>query len=291
MTFSIGADPEIFVKKNGKAISVHETGLPGTKKEPFKTEYGAVQQDGLAAEFNINPTSLNDFEGFNQNIIRTIADLREKTGGCGLAIQPVMDFDPAYLKSLPDEVLELGCDPDYNAYTLAPNPRPDGEVSFRTAAGHIHVGWGADIPVDNPEHMEICANFVKMLDATVGMYMTFIDRDPRRRTLYGKAGAMRMKPYGVEYRTPSNLWIKNRDRRLLMHTLVKTAVNECTVGHSAAFVARLTEEEIITVINEGDYERGQYILDHWLIGSHGAPGLAWTNIKRDIEKELVNVED
>lgn len=65
--------------------------------------------------------------------------------------------------------------------------RPEGDRLFRTGAGHIHIGWGADIPVDNREHHEICASFVKMLDATVGLFMTCIDRDPRRRELYGKA--------------------------------------------------------------------------------------------------------
>lgn len=297
MTFTIGADPEVFVKKNGKPISVHETGLPGSKKEPFKTAAGAVQRDGMAAEFNINPSPINDFEAFNQNIVRTIGDLRtlvNKEGEVNLALQPVMDFDPEYLKAQPDEATELGCDPDFCAYTLKPNPRPNGEVSFRTAAGHVHIGWGADIPIDNPEHMEICAGFVKMLDATVGLYMTFIDREPRRRELYGKAGAFRPKPYGVEYRTPSNLWLKNRDRRGLLHKLVNLAINKHTQGYSIDRLTGIKEDFIRSIIDNGDHVAAKSILDNNIIGADapfGAPKGSllgyWTIIKAEMQKEEV----
>lgn len=287
MSFTIGADPEIFVKKNGKSIT--PLGLmPGTKAEPHKTSHGAVQVDGMAAEFNIDPTGMDDFEGFNQNIVRTIADLRTILGDANinLAIQPTMDFDPEYLKAQPTEATELGCDPDYNAYTLLPNPRPDGDVSFRTAAGHVHIGWGADIPVDNREHMEICAGFVKMLDATVGMFMTYIDRDPRRRELYGKAGAMRMKPYGVEYRTPSNLWIRNRSRRAVFHGLVRKAIQKHSSGYSVDSVIRTSETNVVDTINKGDFHTAEYILDNFLIG--GNIFKEWREIKTEMAKEAMN---
>ena len=200
--FTVGADPEIFITKNGKPVSVHETNLPGDKEAPHKTPVGAVQQDGLAAEFNIDPVSSTDFEAFNKNIVNTIAMMRSMMPGYNFAVKPVQEFPEEYLSNLPDKVLELGCDPDYCAYTLQPNPKPDGKVNFRTGAGHVHIGWGADIPTDNPKHIEICAGFIKQLDRSVGMFMTFIDRDPRRRELYGKAGAFRPKSYGVEYRSP-----------------------------------------------------------------------------------------
>jgi len=281
-SFTFGADPEVFVKYKGKPVSVYETGLRGDKKAPFKTSVGAVQQDGFAAEFNIDPVPSWDFDRFNQNIVKTIADIREELNRNGktynLAVQPVMDFDPDYMASMPAHVKELGCDPDFNAYTLQANPRPDGDRAFRSGAGHIHYGWGADIPVDNEDHIEICANFIKALDATVGMFMCFIDRDPRRRDLYGKAGAFRPKPYGVEYRTPSNAWISTKDRRFVIHTLSNYAITKMTAGWD---VARMTggysPEHIERIINEGDFGTAQMIVANQLYGN-GPAQTAFNNI-------------
>lgn len=265
MTFLIGADPEIFVRKNGVPVSAHGL-VSGTKKEPLKTSLGAVQVDGMALEFNIDPTPLEDFEGFNLKIVRTIADLRELVPDYNFNISPVQEFSPEYMEKQPEEAKELGCDPDFNAYTKAANPRPDGDRPFRTGAGHVHIGWGADIPVDNEEHIGICADFIKMCDATIGMFMTCIDRDPRRRDLYGKAGAFRPKPYGVEYRTPSNVWIKNRDRRWLMHTFVKRAVQAMTGGVTIESMTGNSSEGIQEIINTGNVEAAEracnYLLRH-----------------------------
>ena len=226
--FTIGCDPEIFLKKRSGPISAHGL-IKGTKKEPHPCAGGAYQVDGMAVEFNTNPVPVRDFNAFNANIVLVMKNLKEAVlasePNATFSLTSVMDFDKEVLDAQPDEAKELGCDPDYNAYTGEPNPRPDGEVPFRTAAGHIHVGWGADIPVDHPDHLEICCDFVKTLDATVGMFMTAIEDDPRRRELYGKAGAFRPKPYGVEYRTPSNVWLTTVTRRRCLHGILNWAIN------------------------------------------------------------------
>lgn len=279
MVFMIGADPEIFVRKNGVPVSAHGL-VAGTKKEPLKTSLGAVQVDGMALEFNIDPTPIEDFEGFNLKIVKTIADLRELVPGYNFNIEPVQEFDPEYMAKQPDEAKELGCDPDFNAYTKTANPRPDGDRPFRTGAGHIHIGWGADIPTDNEEHIDICASFIKMCDATVGMYMTLIDRDPRRRDLYGKAGAFRPKPYGVEYRTPSNVWIRNRDRRNMIHYFVRLAVSHMQNGRGVAAAAGWPEEAIREIIDTGNVEIAEKIVMHHLRYDYGRQAM----VKKDLKK-------
>lgn len=258
--FTIGADPEIFVKKNGLHVSAYGL-VQGTKKEPQKTTVGAVQVDGMALEINIDPSTLEDFDSFNFKIVRTIEDLRQLVPGYNFDLSPVAEFSEEYLAQQPKEALELGCDPDFNAYTLKENPTPDGTRNFRSAAGHLHIGWGADIPVTNGEHVEICAGLIRMLDATVGMLMTTLDRDPRRRELYGKAGAFRPKSYGVEYRTPSNVWLRNRSRRQLVHFLVNKAVSFHTMAVSPTKIASLPEEGIINVINDGDHNRAITVIN------------------------------
>lgn len=276
--FTVGCDPELFlVKKDGSPLSAHGA-VAGTKSSPLKVDGGAVQVDGMALEFNTDPVGLEgQFNTFNQNINTVLKKLKEsvkQVDGFKTAkfnIVPVQDFGEEIMAATPDEAKELGCDPDFCAYTKEPNPRPDGEVTFRTASGHIHVGWGADIPVDHPDHIEICANFVKMMDAHVGLFMTIIDTDPRRRTLYGKAGAFRPKPYGVEYRTPSNQWLTSVPRRRMIYELTKLATQtmknygnrpevlfntyDRSIQNAEAFHA-----EVRRIIDEGDVHMAYKLL-------------------------------
>jgi hypothetical protein len=282
--FLIGADPEVFVRKNGKPLSAYGM-IEGTKDSPKKTSNGAVQVDGMALEFNIDPTPYRDFNAFNFNIVKTVRDLKELAGGVTLVPEPVQEFGKEFMDAQPDAAKELGCDPDFNAYTGEENPRPDGDRPFRTGAGHVHVGWGEGIPVDNPEHFEICQGFVKMLDATVGLYMAYIDRDPRRRELYGKAGAFRVKPYGVEYRTPSNVWIKNKARRQMMHYMINRAIDEHIKGNGPEQLYNVTQDEVREIIDSGDWERAHNILDVYFIGWRPGDGRRlWRAIKKEMEK-------
>lgn len=267
--FTVGADPEIFVKSKGKAVSAYGL-VEGDKKTPLKTSKGAVQVDGMALEFNIDPVPADRFVDFNQNIVQTVKDLRNMVDKkYNFNPSPVQDFDPEYIEAQPDAAKELGCDPDFNAYTMEQNPRPDGTRAFRTGAGHIHVGWGADIPVDNKEHFEICANFIKHLDATVGMFMTFLDREPRRRELYGKAGAFRPKSYGVEYRTPSNAWITSRDRREIVFFLVQRAIQNASRGQPLESMYGRKEEWFQKVIDTGDVNSAKNFLLQILLNRSG----------------------
>lgn len=260
--FTVGVDPEIFLTLDGKAVSAYGL-IEGSKEKPFPVPSGAYQVDGTAVEFNTDPVPLNDFTSFNAKMVTVMKELEKAVKAKGdykFNISPVQEYDQEYLDSLPDESKELGCDPDYNAYTMEENPRPDGERPFRTGAGHIHIGWGADIPVENAEHHEICAGFVKMLDATVGLFMTCIDRDPRRRELYGKAGAYRAKPYGVEYRFPSNVWIADKRYRKVVHALLGQAVKYMEQGHNVRVVTGLSEEDIRRILDAGDASAAKRLL-------------------------------
>lgn len=268
--FTIGCDPEVFVTRKGKPHSAFGL-LEGTKEKPHKTELGAYQVDGMAAEFNTDPVNLTThyngdsfmFETWNERIVSQMKAIREALpDDCSIRAVPVMDFGQEFLDQQPDEAKELGCDPDYSAYTLKPNPRPDGEATFRTGAGHIHIGWGADIPVNNEEHIQICADFVKVLDATVGMLMTYIDREPRRRLLYGKAGAFRPKPYGVEYRTPSNVWINNRDMRKAVWVLTQEAIARRIADTPVSQIIGLETKSPQEIIDTGDHAAALTALDY-----------------------------
>lgn len=266
-TFTIGCDPEIFLtNKRGKLVSAHETGIKGTKQAPFKMKSGgAVQIDGTALEFNTAPVSLTDFDRFESQVMRALRDMRELTPGFSFRVKPTAVFDEKYWETIPDENKELGCNPDWNAYTMEPNPAPDGDRgTMRTGAGHIHLGWDdtCSIPVDHPEHLEVCAGITKMLDLYVGVGTLLFDDDKDRRSLYGRAGAFRPKPYGVEYRVPSNAWLTNSSRRRFIHSCVQMAVRQASRGTTITQYRykkgydrpNITEEVLQEVINTSDVE-------------------------------------
>jgi len=209
LKISIGADPEMFVreKSTGRFVSAHNL-LPGTKLKPHPVDLGAIQVDGVAAEFNINPSQTAS--EFVTNISAVTGQLSKIIGDkYELVSEPTCVFPADYFKSLPEEARELGCNPDFNAWTGQVNVKPDGDATtMRTAAGHIHIGWtdGAD-PTDSV-HFEDCRIIIKQLDYYLGMYSLMWDKDTKRRTLYGKAGSFRPKPYGCEYRPLSNVWLR-----------------------------------------------------------------------------------
>lgn len=275
MSFTIGCDPELFVirKHDGKLVSANGL-VKGNKKEPFKVNRGAIQVDGMALEFNTDPVEIESnkynvgdrgFENFNRNIVTVLSQLKEAVGeDYNFSKDSFVIFDKEYYDNeVPPEAKELGCDPDFNAYTGGlENPAPDSATSLRGAAGHIHIGWGENIPQDHPDHVEICNELVKCLDSTVGLLMVLYEPDgDRRKEAYGKAGAHRRKPYGVEYRVPSNQWIFTRNRRRRIFEFIEFAILEMKRGSGAFWKSRLSEEQIQDIINTGDKVRARTYLD------------------------------
>lgn len=213
MKLLIGADPELFAAKDGKLVNAHGL-VKGTKKQPHPVSFGAVQVDGMALEFNIAPAEDEDM--FVHNIAYVMRELASMVPDHKLAIVPTMFFTEEEMEEFPAQSLELGCDPDLCAYTMELNPPPDADMLMRTAAGHVHLGWGEEPSLGD------AAVLVKQLDVFLGLPSLLRDPDEERRKLYGKAGAFRIKPYGVEYRTLSNYWLKD-DK--LMRNVYRNAKN------------------------------------------------------------------
>lgn len=222
--FSVGADPELFVinRETNAFVSAHDL-IPGTKQVPFAVDKGAVQVDGASAEFNINPSKT--LEEFSENIFTVYNTLltmvRSKSPNYDLMAIPTADFDPKYFRSLPATVKALGCTPDYDAYTMAENAIQPPAKTFRTGSGHVHIGWDMSNITDE-EHFLRCSEVVRQLDVALYIPSLLWDADDTRRTLYGKIGSFRPKPYGVEYRCLSNAWILQPDlHRFIFQTVQK----------------------------------------------------------------------
>lgn len=203
----VGADPEFFLRRNGHFISAHDYEI-GSKKQPMKTLHGAVQVDGLAVECNMLPAGTRN--EFIRNIKNVMSDLegavqREDKLARLVAI-PAVWFGRKRLSQLPSEATKLGCEPDWNAYTGKLNPPPDEGSEWRTASGHIHLGWTNVVAPRNMVHMVRCRGIARQLDYYLGLPSLLWDKDPTRRALYGRAGAFRPTKYGLEYRVLSNRW-------------------------------------------------------------------------------------
>ena len=229
MDLKIGADPEFFVKKDGQFVSAFGL-IEGTKHNPLKVDKGAVQVDGMALEFNIDPASSK--EEFKDNIHTVLAQLRAMVPPeYEFVYVPVAPFGAEYIQAQPDAAKILGCDPDFNAYTHDKNPTPQADTPFRTASGHIHIGWTEGEDINNPDHIEACEMMVKQLDALNGIAASLWDTDNTRRQLYGKAGAYRPKPYGVEYRVMSNVWLNDPLYMDLVYDLAVFAFKNLVDGY------------------------------------------------------------
>ncbi len=228
MKILMGADPEVFVRKNGVLTCAHGL-VPGTKADPYPVKRGAVQVDGMALEFNIDPASSR--VEFTRSIRTVLSELRKMVPDYDLEIASSVEFSGAVMDAAPEEAKVLGCDPDYNAYTEEINPAPNPDQHLRTAAGHVHIGWTKDQDPFEMAHYQSCIQLTKQLDAFLGLPACLIDQDHRRRRLYGMAGAFRPKPYGCEYRVLSNWWLKSPQYSDWVYSNTKLAIKTLLEGN------------------------------------------------------------
>lgn len=230
MHIKVGCDPELFLRDpaTGAFISGHGV-LPGNKQEPHKVKCGAVQIDGTALEFNTDPA--DSCEEFINNINTVMAEMQNLAGADRVIVAtPVAEYDLEYFKTIPPDALELGCTPDFNGWTFDINPPPDVENTFRTGSGHVHIGWGEGFDVNSEEHFLACCSLARQLDYYLGVVTLLWDKDDRRRSMYGKAGAFRPKSYGMEYRVPSNVWLNSDEMRRFVYEAAVKATNDLLNG-------------------------------------------------------------
>ena len=198
---TFGCDPELFLKNKKTKQFTPVCGLiGGTKEKPKKIgrKGHAIQEDNVMVEFNIPPAK--SAEEVVHSVQYVLNHLTHRLPLFDLVIEASATFSKELL-SLHPQAAEFGCDPDYNAWTMTINERPDPNTTLRTCGGHIHVGY-------NHPDMDNQTNLIKAMDLFVGIPLVVLDPDKVRKTRYGKAGAFRPKDYDIEWRVGSNHWIK-----------------------------------------------------------------------------------
>ena len=197
-TITIGADPEFFVceKTNPQPVpSCRKFG--GEKKAPmFLSPDGGYLEDGCTVEFNVTPSStLKETREKIQSLILVFLNQHDKYN---ITRYSSATFDKKVLESLP-EAMHIGCSPDLFAYGLRVAPSIQKFGSTRFAGGHIHMGidpW--------PEGLDK-AIVIKFMDALTVLPMIRLG-DIQRYPFYGHPGLYRETEYGVEHRSPDNVW-------------------------------------------------------------------------------------
>lgn len=226
---TIGGDFEYFLTDH-KGNPFPSCGLiGGTKEQPREMgEPGyLITEDNVMVEYNIPPTTtVNDFA---EAVVHGF-DLTTRFLPPSLVpnIKATMEFDPDILQKIP-QAMQFGCMPDYNAWTVTRNPRPDSNVNFRSAAGHIHIGW------KNPDEDKVGdgrIDLIRAADVFASLPSVWEDPDRQRRSLYGKAGACRFKEYGVEHRVLGNYWIESKKTARTIFNRYQQAIDFLNAGNT-----------------------------------------------------------
>lgn len=201
---TVGTDVEEFLSVDGSIIPACGI-IPGTKQDQHPLPNGMCQVDNMSVEWGTKPVSTLE------QFIKVINKVRgEALATAGLRYEyklaPLASYEfsmDAIQANIKWGSLVFGCDPDFNAWLDGEeNEKPNPYTQLRTNGGHIHVSLSEDQSKD-------ILTYVRRLDASLGLMSVIKDPDSRRRELYGKAGAYRPKPYGLEYRVLSNFWIKS----------------------------------------------------------------------------------
>ena len=194
--YTIGADPECFIINQLTGNVVSSIGMiPGEKGKPYRDprmpEGFGLETDNILAEFNIPPCKTK------AQFICAINYMKDFIRSYVKDVNPNYDIKCSASEYVPydqlesDEAMQIGCEPDYNAYTQDKNPRPDGfKDNLRSAGFHIHLGCKGGLSNAEAEM------FVKYFDQYVVLPSILVDTDTRRRSLYGKAGCFRKTTYG-----------------------------------------------------------------------------------------------
>jgi hypothetical protein len=171
-------------------------------------------------------------------------------------------YDQASAHPFPEQELEhpsarvFGCDPDFNAWNNGRvNPRPKADDhTLRSAGGHVHVGYTLTGKGD-------ILRLVQLADLVLGVPSTRLDLATARRQLYGKAGAFRVKPYGIEYRTLSNFWIFKPETTNWVYQGVSRMIDMFEAG----FDPSSEREAILASINENNVDAANTLIERYAL--------------------------
>lgn len=255
----LGADPEVFLTNIAtRQIEASIPYISGTKKDPQELEEGfTIQKDNILAEFNIPPSNTKDDFVFNiQKGLKLLGDYLPDHLAINISSSNHINND--IIEEF-DEAKIFGCEPDYLAWNptvpheILANPEVD---TLRTAGGHVHIGY------ESPSE-ELNIVLIKALDLFLGVPSVLMDDDTTRRSIYGAAGSLRHKKYGVEYRSLSNFWLTDVSLIEWVWENVQQAVDFVNSGQ---IIDESSDSQLIQdCINDSDKELAIHYINNFNI--------------------------
>lgn len=219
----VGCDPELFLySKELKCYVPAYNMVPGTKEEPYEVPKGTVQVDGTLIEIGIDPAKTR--EEFLNNIKTVLSWVQDHVGDqyelhCGAMIR----YDSELVESLPASCFASGCDRQYVMSNLRgpaisvihTKPVPK-EVAL--SGGHVHIGFCKEKEIYDVAHLTDCLYVSRKFHEHFRSMNEFSTSENTRAKLMGfrREAAVRIKPYGIEYRNPSSAWLQSERAVLKM---------------------------------------------------------------------------
>ena len=250
----LGSDPEFFFKKYGRVV-------PSTQVIP---EEGGehVVRDGFQGELNPRADTCRQVAG--EAIYEALEEAesyasRSKAEVC-ISVGEVVD-DKTFL-SVPSHERRFGCMPTLNPYENTKRSKGIRE-RFRAGAGHIHLGSRKLLELYEKEPIKV----ISLLDIACGLPCVLIDRDPaniKRREQYGRAGEHRVKPYGLEYRVPSNFWLKHYTLWSMVSGFARNGVNLAVAPFAQDIIDGMDMNAVRKAINDNDKELAMKLVKDYI---------------------------
>lgn len=233
-TLLVGCDPEFLLvnPKNGQLKSAIGV-VKGTKENKFDLGNGnKAFPDNVNVEVNINPGKSSD--ELVENLRKCLYSLIKAVHPYTVTLQASGEYPKSECEH--DDAKVFGCEPEFDCYKLEIVQAPSCETTFRSAGGHIHLGYAENkYPLMAPDEEDGGLQraygrvwVVRMMDLFMGIPSLWMDQDltsPARRKLYGRAGTHRPKDYGVEYRPTGNFWLRSPATVRLIYDISKFVVD------------------------------------------------------------------
>lgn len=257
-----GTDPELFVKGPDGNIVGSEKVIP---EDGLVNQYHytpVVVRDGVQIELNPPCGTINDLGTNLKDSFRLLA-MTIKLSKYTLCYDGMVEVSREELDSLSLKSRSLGCLPSLNCYEDRPIKADPKTYRKRSAGGHLHFGIKDYLPNLHTKLVDERSNIIPYFDIFVGTICVLLDRDPNaaeRRENYGRAGEFRCPKHGVEYRTPSNFWLKDYALMNLlfgMGNFAISVINDSRSGHPAIedeLSQAVNLDAVIQAINTNDYD-------------------------------------